>query len=345
MKRTLLFLAVLLLCVAVKAEPHITSVQPAHAWPAGGTYVYISGYGLVLDDRSPSPVSFGGVTATLVNPRDSSQIVVIAPPHDAGPADIVIHTFTGTITLPGGFLYGEPDSTEYETLLLPVTESVRGANGSLWEATTTISNTSDSPVFVQMSNCDRSHDTAPCPPTLIGPHETIHPRIQEWFGLATGVLVPRGALDSIDVQLRIQDISRQSQTFGTSIPVVRRDQFRRVVRLHDIPTDPQFRSTLRIYGCHPLGAIYVNIRLFDESSAKLIASTRGQGGPLYFGIGNPFSYPEVTITSLLNALPEIAAYPRIGIEVDSIYAPQDPLWAFVSVTNNETQHVTIIAPD
>jgi hypothetical protein len=35
---------------------------------------------------------------------------------------------------------------------------------------------------------------------------------------------------------------------------------------------------------------------------------------------------------------------RVGIQIDSL-DPNVPVWGFLTVTNNETQHVTVISPE
>ena len=50
--------------------------------------------------------------------------------------------------------------------------------------------------------------------------------------------------------------------------------------------------------------------------------------------------PASATLDLLTTFPEIAAQKRVRVEVTL----GSRLWAFVTVTNNQTQHVTVISP-
>jgi hypothetical protein len=51
----------------------------------------------------------------------------------------------------------------------------------------------------------------------------------------------------------------------------------------------------------------------------------------------------VQVGDLLQRYPALIAHETVTIEVTPV-RPDVRLWAFVSVTNNLTQHVTLIAP-
>jgi len=137
------------------------------------------------------------------------------------------------------------------------------------------------------------------------------------------------------MQLRVQDTSRQSQTWGTEIPIVRDTDLRSVVRLHNVPTDSRFRLTLRAYNY--IGVLDpIRGRILDETTQAILVDDLPTVSPALA------SY--VQINSLADAYPQIRGHDRVRIEVESTSTPPKPIWAFVSVTNSETQHVTVIAP-
>src|SRR5207244_577357 len=57
----------------------------------------------------------------------------------------------------------------------------------------------------------------------------------------------RGTTDSLDFASRIRDTSRQAQTAGTEVPVVRERDFRGQLRFLNVPTDTRYRVTLRLW--------------------------------------------------------------------------------------------------
>ncbi|MDP9360066.1 MAG: hypothetical protein M3P29_01305 [Acidobacteriota bacterium] len=64
----------------------------------------------------------------------------------------------------------------------------------------------------------------------------------------TFLFVDERYADSVQITLRAQDVSRQSQTWGTLIPVVREQHFsNRPFSLPDIPIDSRFRQSIRVY--------------------------------------------------------------------------------------------------
>jgi hypothetical protein len=50
------------------------------------------------------------------------------------------------------------------------------------------------------------------------------------------------------------------------------------------------------------------------------------------------------ITDLVSAYPVLTGVERLRIEIEPL-TPDVRFWAFVSTTNNETQHVTVTLPD
>jgi glucose/arabinose dehydrogenase len=77
----------------------------------GGEPVVITGSGFLSD----TAVSFGGVAAPEVAVLDSNgtRLLVVTPPHAAGPADVVVTNPDGrSATLPGGYTFAAPVRAE-----------------------------------------------------------------------------------------------------------------------------------------------------------------------------------------------------------------------------------------
>jgi len=345
--RTLLTFLIALTTISIAATPHVSSITPSNGPVSGGTYVHVggsdlTGFALACPSIDCSNyVQFGGVIGTLAA-ADDSEMVAVAPPHAAGAVDVVVNVAgKAKITIPNGFRYEETPADESVRLMIPIVieANAPGAFGSSWHSDVTMHNASNVAVLPQAPTCN-PYILAPCLQFRIEAHQTVHPTLYPNPGdPAVFVRIPRSVADAFDVQARVQDVSRQAQTWGTSIPVVRPTDFRPVVRLHAIPTDSRFRDTLRIYGYDSAGP--VQVRILDESKNAIIATMQLDAVQPPDRTTFP---PFAQIASLRDAFPQLAAYETVGVEIDSAFTPPAPIWAFISVTNNETQHVTIIAP-
>ncbi|HEX7150887.1 MAG TPA: IPT/TIG domain-containing protein [Thermoanaerobaculia bacterium] len=126
-------------------------------------------------------------------------------------------------------------------------------------------------------------------------------------------------LPGIAWSLRVRDESRAATTYGTEVPIVRVADFPDGVQLYPVPIGGDFRQTLR---------------LFHERNEATIA----------FWDGKELIHSMTTaLRSVdLGSMPELAGHDRIRITVNG--GVFNPLWAYVSVTHNETQHVTLVTP-
>ena len=105
--------------------------------------------------------------------------------------------------------------------------------------------------------------------------------------------------------------------WGAELPIAREEDYRSVIVLPDVPVDDRYRVTLRIYNVHGRTMqAKVDIETADGRSIEHLVTLQGPCGQF--------------VTQCNSAQPG-----RPG--------PAD-LWAFVSVTNKNTQHVTTIRP-
>jgi hypothetical protein len=130
-------------------------------------------------------------------------------------------------------------------------------------------------------------------------------------------------------------MSRQAEALGAEIPVVReKDFFGRPLELLNVPTDLRFRVALRVYDRGLPAAIGLTIYSFNTDES--LVSTF-----LFPGRQNP---AYVQISDLIATYPQLAGKGPLRITLTPPIQGNPSLWAFVSVTNNETQHVTTISP-
>jgi hypothetical protein len=157
--------------------------------------------------------------------------------------------------------------------------------------------------------------------------------------------VPRDMGSQLTFNLRIRDLSRALSSWGTEIPVIRdTSALTGPANLLAIPTDDQFRATLRAYDLFPspAGDPLVRLRVYSMTDDSLLGET-----DLALHSGSPTEYPlrpnYGLVTNLLQQFPAATGKGLVRIEVQPL-TPGLRYWAFVSVTNNDTQHVTTVTP-
>ena len=250
-----------------------------------------------------------------------------------------------------------------QRFLVPIAPNVRipGAHGSLWTIDLVAHNNSDSGVIVSGCCCaipegcgfHQANSTF-----FTGESTTLDPNGGEFIYVSD----PR----AVTFSLRIQDISRQATTWGTSLPVVPpQGAFKTTLHLLDVTVDPRFRSALRIYDFDSLGPdpTYVRLRIYDLCGLSPVDRDCNRPPLVDTNIAlvprQTTTTPSVPATSMIGDL--VAAFPQLAnVKPAVLVGPERPasirididpitlglrFWAFASVTNNETQHVTVITPN
>jgi len=264
-----------------------------------------------------------------------------APAHARGLVEVTIETGTGaTHTLPAALYYfdrAEPlDTSAFERILFPVLFQAAGAHGSQWVSEAAIAN--PRPWSIENYN-----EVVPFECIVYPCGERFSPESYVAFsgaGYPRGValIAPRGEAGGLAFSLRVRDTSRAAEGYGTQIPVVReKDMFRGTdLTLLDIPIDPRYRTKLRMYA-------------FDSGDHMAFVTVERAGGFLS-------DHHAVSVrrecTGSCDAIPwyaEVDLAPgaqneRVNVYID-IGGIDAPSWAFASVTNNETQEVTIVTAD
>lgn len=228
-----------------------------------------------------------------------------------------------------------------DRILLPIALAtpLPGANGSLWMTEIWVRNSGSIPVRLLL-DC-----SVTCPPYFLDPGASLRePFI--FFGVESQppvayLLTPSGQAENLRVSLRIRDLSRQDQTWGTELPVVRESAFvgSQPLELLDIPLDARFRQALRIYSLAP-HSTRVTVSFFElpASGVGKQVATR----TIDVSAASEFFPGYAQMLDFASSVPELNGQERVYVRIESLDGT--PLWAFVSVTNNETQHVTTITP-
>jgi hypothetical protein len=233
---------------------------------------------------------------------------------------------------------------EFERVLLPVYNApMPGAFGSIWTTELWMHNSGDSDAWIRYPEC---HVSACAPSFNLRSGSTVQPPIAR---RPAGVLlwIPKERSSSVHFTLRAQDVSRQAQTWGTDIPAVREAEFlTSTAHLLNVPTTEAFRQTLRIYDAESRAEAEFLVRIYDQDSNALISErafkTVGAGNPPpdYGMPGQPGSVEIGPFASIIGIPPTIT---RVRLEVVPLTSGVR-FWTFMSVTNNETQHITLITP-
>ncbi len=328
---------------AAFAQVTITSVTPNAGPSSGGTEVAIRGSGftdIIGSPTQPPSVFFGETMARVVGQDDETMLRVLTPPHLAGTVNVTVGSGNGVASVANAFTFrADPDGNDhFERLLLPLlTPPVRGASGSEWHTELFLDHARDGSPQIQIYGL-----TLVCPPPpqqcgtpgpltplrLPGPY--VPPIRVEMTGTpGRFAYIPEPGLHSATMHLRIRDVTRDEENLGTEIPIVRERDFKGRIVLSGVPTDPRFRNMLRIYG-----EVSWPMRITVEGQPPvdvLMTPGRDRFEPAYASFSQfPTGTGPVTVTIEPTPSPLTVVPP--------------PFWAFISVTNNDTQMVTTITP-
>lgn len=347
--RTIRLSLLLLVALSVSGSPVITSVTPSGGPASGGTTVVITGTGFsdVCIVCSPPfgglSVYFGATRATsekLINP---TRIEVVTPPHPPGPVSVTVNQMNDaertSFTLPNAFIYTGDWSAEFEPVLFPIfMPPVRGAFGAEFHTTARVASRGEP---LDLWGVDTNCTTIDPPITPVNPFRIGTNETPLFTGCSDSVgrffFARREDVNDLAANLRVADVSGQHESHGVEIPVVRLDDFtvEKIVLL-GVPLDPRFRNTLRIYGL-PGGAQFVNVTVGGVTHGVPLRPGDGMFEP---------SYAQFTAFPPAGQLGSRQNTVTVTIEqpVRGIVGPT-AVWAFVSVTNNDTQQITVVTPN
>ncbi len=328
--------------LTVTGPPPGIEISPAFDANAGNRVVRIRGS---FPGTVPT-VFFGTKAAEGVERISESELHAVVPfQTNVRVVDVTVRGENYTYVLPSGFTYVNGD---YTPILVPVYASrpVPGAFGSLWQTELRFLNRSDVSLIPAIDILYAAGDFRPGQvnsPALTLPRDDVDspPVALAW--------IRRELAPFVSIQLRVRDLSRQAETWGTDVPVVYGGKYD--LNLLDVPVREGFRSLLRIYSAVYGGCCGVEVK-FRANDGKELATRTLQlqhpngsiGGlvpPPYKREGSrelPLqpAYAEIDLRSI----PELEGQEAVWIQVNPTMAS----WALVSVTNDATQHVTIIAP-
>jgi len=304
--------------------------NPNYSVPEGGAEVMIHTNNF---HRFKAPqVFFGGVPSPGVTVINPDLVKAVAPAHAPGIVDVTM--IDGEVSLRSSIPFAyEP---VLEQILIPVAYQPIQANyGTRWVSEISVYNDSDDTVPIDRELCFFIGLWIDCSKSArhVPPHSSMRVEPSK-YSTDPALLLwpPADHSDRLHFTVRLRETSRDPDGAGTEIPVVRAHDFQQKrVLLPSIPISSRFRSTLRVY---TRGSVIV-VRVRDNATGDALSETKTtrhiptDGDP--FGT---FAYP-----GLLEAA-QVAAHEKVRIEVESEW----PVWALLTLTDNESQRVQIFTP-
>lgn len=279
--------------------------------------------------------------------RVPQGLVITAPAHARGLVNVTIREPgpLGRLEHNAQLYYHDPSDpappSVYERILFPILGNMPGAGGSLWKTETAIAN--QRPWYVDTANNVRPLIcvTFPCG-ERIGPNAFVTFEGGE-YPRGVALLTPRNEAPYLGFSSRVRDVSVSEDNFGTAQPVVREQQMVRgsAATMLDVPMDARYRIRLRVYAFDESANQEMSVRLTTDErntrteSALRLSRTCASAAQC---AAIPYSVERVIA-------PSDTPNARANFYLDIPHAPDVLLWGFISVTNNKTQHVTIIGAD
>jgi len=355
MRRLILTSILLFTPLASAQQTTVSAITPAAGPDQGGTTVAITGSNLhtKVNCLLPCPprVFFGEIGVDAVE-ESSQRLTVVTPAHEPGVVDVtVLLAGEEPVVVKNGFTYLASPDAAYEQVLLPIYVKgvVPGANGTRWATDFWLRNNGTANVTLAPWDCA---PTVVCPPvfpltlTLEGGRSIHNPELLSSGGRSNpSQLLYISDPTNVSMSLRVADISRNTLNGGTDLPVVReRDVLRSTTQLFNVPLDAQkFRVLLRIYELAYTDARFV-VRIYphdDDSAQPAHIATLTAATPQTGAFRNEAAYAQLDVSDLLKLRKAWPAAARIEVQP---VIPGSRFWAVVSLTNNETELVTLVTP-
>ncbi|HYC59128.1 MAG TPA: IPT/TIG domain-containing protein [Thermoanaerobaculia bacterium] len=350
MRTTLAALLFILFAFSASAQPIITDINPQEGFTYGHTHVTITGFGF---DAGQVEVFFDDVKATVFFVT-ANMIRVRVPPAAEGAADVTVRVAgQGEAKLTNAFFFhllaqGSPE--DYMPVIVPLTPlEFKGSHGSVWTSELRVYNAGA--LTLRMPGPEAVFMEIPFDPAIvIEPNQTERVILNRRANQVDGAFlyVPIPLVGSPKFSLRIRDTSKNAVSAGTDFPVAWGNQAAPDITLIDIPTDPRYRATLRVYG-FTAAPMRVGVKIYPEDGMVPI----DQFDVDLLGIVTtefvPFPpHPAYFVLDPITDAVRASGNERIRIELTNYGANVSPpppnIWGFVSITNNETQQVTAVTP-
>lgn len=249
---------------------------------------------------------------------------------------------------------GVGDAADWYRLLIPVTSLGRfDGRESPWFVDVTMLVRSEHLIQIRPHPCEFISITC-----YIGPyplrrqfdayHQTILPPVDDFDPGARFVYVRAEDRDKLHVNARVYNENARGRTAGSEIPIVHDEELTtETITLLGIPAGPQYRQTLRVYDTRETAEANVEVRIYadDEREPRVTMTTRLHENAMTQRTTTALlaTHPGYAELGLRSFDSELAGAKTLRIEVRPLTSGAR-IWSFASITNNDTQHVTIATP-
>jgi IPT/TIG domain len=349
----LLFFAVSSGALAQKA-PLVRDISRNLGSTKGGTVLTLSGSNLLPAVQCllpcPTTVMFGDAPASLKG-EVSTMLHVLTPPHAPGTVDITVSIAgAAPIVLADAFTYSTDPEADFERVLVPLYFDgvLKGAYGSEWTTSLWIRNNGADAVRIAPWSCADGQDCTSAPATYALPSSRSLRSLAPLSVASDGnpsrllYLSQAGSAD-ISFSVRFADQSRGLTDAGIDMPVIRENEaLYGSAQLFSVPLKSSFRVLLRLYELGGVSSrfrvtIYPQSELDEQPIHSEEVTANVQAGPFQEKAG----YATLDVTGLL---PLEKSWPdTVRIQITPLTAGSR-YWSFVSLTNNDTQIVTLVTP-
>jgi hypothetical protein len=291
----------------------------------------------------PLSVTFGNKPASRVTVTPRGEIIATAPYLSTGTLDVTVTNRDGvTLTLPNGFSTRRILDSDYDRVLIPLNFDANGAYGAQWRSEIIVRN--GSPVFAETNPAMYVYPNSPTLPIAMAlPPFQRAPFPKNDRDGGAFLFVPGGLEEYFSYSSHILDRSRSTSSLGTEMPIVRARDTRDTLELIDVPLAAEYRLKLRIYDFDLENGRNVTVVLRDAETNRevrrvplTLVATSCFGGPC-FAPHPPFAMID------LDGIGELRGLARIDVTIEA-QTHEARIWAFISVTNNQTQQVTLYTP-
>jgi hypothetical protein len=325
-----------LLFLASTAFAQVT-VTPGFTDPRGGAVIQIRG--TKPSCGGPCQIAFGGVVSPKVTDV-AGGFDAVAPPHDEGVVPITIGIGPVVLqTIERKFAY----IVDREQVLVPVsTEGMAGPYGALWATELWVHNGSDHDVALRPAVCGGLGGITDCGGDRMivaanGARKVPALAFMTPDYLGLFLYPPRELSSQISFDLRLIDRARAGG--GTALPVVRESALHRAkLTMLNVPGDSvRARKRLRIFAASDAT---FTVRVYDLDTGRQLAERQ-----LYTVLPTDRGGPPLLAYTINDDVFDGGAA-RLRVDIEEVF-PGSALvswWAFISVTDNVTQQVTVIAP-
>ncbi|HYK02735.1 MAG TPA: hypothetical protein VE974_13335 [Thermoanaerobaculia bacterium] len=322
----------------------VVRVTPA----VGGEFtdVIIEGYERPACNAVPCAeieVFFGNTKATNVRFSARSELLATVPA-GTGLVDVRIVTGSQTVTIEDAFRYGTLFDDDVEWVLFPVNFMARGAFGSDWRSDIVVRN--DGPVTIETRPlfwANPTIPTLPIPEPIAPGGKGNFPQLERDGGQF--LYVPRGLEEKLSYASHVVDRSRSESDLGTELPVVRAEDTDSVVKLLQVPVGELYRAKLRVYDVAANRSVLVRFTDPAGRESLTVVGLALTGIPVCPIAPCVADRPAFGVLDL-ETIPGLQSgnFPNgVDVTITSV-GDGGRLWGFVTVTNNDTQHVTVYTP-